>query len=284
MVRRSAEGAPAPHVRAADPAASTRKRKAVAPARPARTAKAPNSRKAEPAGGPARPPKAAEQGPSARKAILDAAVAALEDKGESTIRVSQIAAKARVALGLIYYHFNDREGLVSAAQIERLRRARSDDMTLMDAAVRLYDNPEHFTTMIARILSSAISTDRAAERLDRVAILGASKGRPALTADLARSQQAITDRFTSIIEVAKGRGIIADDVDARSFAIFVQAFGLGLILADIDEKPVDRRALAMVFLRSLGGLAGRAATGPSAAASPAGARRASGRETPRRPR
>lgn len=197
---------------------------------------------------------------SARKAILDATVEALEHKGESTIRISEIARKAGVAVGLIYYHFADREGLVSAAQIERMLRTPVDDVNLLDATVRLTDDPGQFASMIARILCTAISADRAAQRLDRVAILGASKGRPAFTASLGRAISAQTDRLAEIVAASRDRGMVDPAVDVRAFAILVQAMSIGLVIADLDEKPTDRRRLLDVFLRSLVGFAGPAAS------------------------
>lgn len=197
---------------------------------------------------------------SARRAILDAAVEALEHRGESTIRISQIARKAGVAVGLIYYHFSDREGLVSAAQIERMLRTPSDDVNLLDAAVRLADEPEQFAKMIARIVCAAIARDRAAMRLDRVAILGASKGRPTFTASLARALSSQTDRLASIVAAAKERGMVDPSVDARAFAILVQALSVGMVVADLDETPTPRRLVLDVFLRSLVGFMGPAAT------------------------
>jgi len=210
--------------------------------------------------------------PSARKSILDAAVDALEHHGESTIRISEIARRAGVAVGLIYYHFSDREGLVSAAQIERMLRTPSDDVNLLEAAVRLTDDPDQFARMLKKIVGDAIGPERAALRLDRVAILGASKGRPDFTTSLSRAITAQTDRLAAIIARTQDRGIIHPAVDARSMAILVQSFSVGLVIADLDEKAIDPRRLLDVFLLAIGGLAGPAAT--KAPGKPAAGRRA----------
>lgn len=196
---------------------------------------------------------------SARRAILDAAVEALEHRGESTIRISQIARKAGVAVGLIYYHFNDREGLVSAAQVERLLRAPADDVNLLEATVRLTDDPQQFVAMIARILCAGMAPERANVRLDRVSILGASKGRPAFTESIGRTLSAQADRLAAIVDEAKARGMVDPAVDARAFAVLVQAMSVGLVVADLDATPTDRRHLLDTYLRALVGFAGPAA-------------------------
>lgn len=221
---------------------------------------------------------------SARKAILDAAVAALEHHGESTIRISEIARRAGVAVGLIYYHFADREGLVSAAQIERMIRTPADDVNLLEAAVRLTDDPGQFARMLTRIVGDAMASERAPVRLDRVAILGASKGRPGFTATLSRAIAAQTDRLAAIIGQSQVRGMIHPSVDARSMAILVQAFSVGLVIADLDEKPVDRAKLLDVFMLAIGGLGGPTSAKTPAKRSPSSRRGRPAANAPRRRR
>jgi AcrR family transcriptional regulator len=49
-----------------------------------------------------------------RRAILDAAIAVIARRGVRGLRVEQVAAEARVAVSLIYYYFDNRNGLVRA--------------------------------------------------------------------------------------------------------------------------------------------------------------------------
>ena len=50
-----------------------------------------------------------------RTAILEAASRAIARRGVRGLRVEEIAQEAGVSLGLIYYHFNDRAGLLRSA-------------------------------------------------------------------------------------------------------------------------------------------------------------------------
>lgn len=63
-------------------------------------------------------PAASRTGPAAankREAILDACIAAIASRGVRGLRVNTVAADAGVSTGLLYYHFTDRDGLLSAA-------------------------------------------------------------------------------------------------------------------------------------------------------------------------
>jgi AcrR family transcriptional regulator len=61
------------------------------------------------------PPRPDDSAPSKREAILEACVAAIASRGVRGLRVNTVAADAGVSTGLLYYHFTDREGLLSAA-------------------------------------------------------------------------------------------------------------------------------------------------------------------------
>ena len=77
----------------------------------------------------------AARDPAATKAaILAATLEYLDEVGESGIRVAAVASRAGVTTGAIYGHFNSREGLLAAAQLEYLRGQLSFIRTDFDAA------------------------------------------------------------------------------------------------------------------------------------------------------
>ncbi len=68
-----------------------------------------------------------------RSALLEAAIKVIARRGVRGLRVEQVAAEAGVAVSLIYYYFDNRNGLVRAtlehaneraATVARPRRAR----------------------------------------------------------------------------------------------------------------------------------------------------------------
>jgi len=98
--------------------------------------------------------------------------------------------------------------------------------------------------------------ERANVRLDRVAILGAFNSRTASTESIGRTLSAQADRLAAIITEAKARGMVDPAVDARAFAVLVQAMSVGLVVADLDATPSDRSRLLDTYMRALVGFAG----------------------------
>lgn len=70
-----------------------------------------------------------------RSALLDAAIAAIADRGYDAVRLRDVAASCGVTTGMIQYHFDTRDALLSAAfervafkQVESWRRAVHNEM------------------------------------------------------------------------------------------------------------------------------------------------------------
>ena len=73
----------------------------------------------------AQAPAGDQAAPSKREAILEACIAAIASRGVRGLRVNTVAADAGVSTGLLYYHFTDRDGLLSAAFDHVNSRARA---------------------------------------------------------------------------------------------------------------------------------------------------------------
>jgi AcrR family transcriptional regulator len=74
-----------------------------------------------------------------RSAILDAAIAVIARRGVRGLRVEQVAAEAGVATSLLYYYFDNRNGLVRATldhANERAERTSHEGVTGREAVER----------------------------------------------------------------------------------------------------------------------------------------------------
>lgn len=76
-------------------------------------------------------PRPEESAPSKREAILEACLAAIASRGVRGLRVNTVAADAGVSTGLLYYHFTDRDGLLSAA-FDHINRRQGTSRSMGD--------------------------------------------------------------------------------------------------------------------------------------------------------
>src|SRR5258706_1469302 len=86
--------------------------------------------------------------------LLQATIEAIDVGGEAAVRVQEIADTAGVQIPILYRRFGSREGLIQAAQIERLSRALGREMEELAAAMDTVATADQFRALIDAILAS----------------------------------------------------------------------------------------------------------------------------------
>lgn len=194
-----------------------------------------------------------------RERLLAAAVAHLDTRGEAGLRVTDIAAEAEVAIGLIRHHFGSRDGLVAAAQQRRVEGATREDLEGGRALLTQVADNEALLTRLAELTRAVIDRDRADIRLARFAAIATAHGRPEARESIGATLGELLDDLSVLIMEAQLRGLVRRDLDARAVATFLQAYSLGLIVHDLDPKEPDAAKLTDVIVTAV-----RAILGPPA--------------------
>lgn len=192
---------------------------------------------------------------SAKEAILAVTIDIISSSGEAGVRLATVAERAGVAIGLISYHFGDRDGLVQAAQLVRYRRRPQLDVDGVEAIVARATTRDELIGLLRALTTQSLSAVLSeGSRLQRASILGSSLGRPDLYAALGNLQAELTDQYEAMIRMLIERGVVRADLDARAVAVFVQAYAFGFVLGEIDPRCPDVEALADVVTASLEGI------------------------------
>jgi hypothetical protein len=109
---------------------------------------------------------------------------------------------------------------------------------------------EHGTALTDEVVGSA----RAAFRMERVTVMAASFGRHDLTERLQEATRDVTDGLERVIALAQRVGFVRADLDSRAVALAVQAYAIGLVIADLDPARPDDDRLAEVIEAFLDGV------------------------------
>jgi len=184
---------------------------------------------------------------SARDTILALAVEMIDADGEAALRMADIAERAGVAVALISHHFGSREGLVSEAQLFRFRRQPFLDAARIEAAVMAIDDVDSFRGLLHELTRDVVGLQRSVLRMERVTEIAATHGRPELRGKLMDANREVTDSIQHAVALAQRVGFVRRDLDARALALFVQAYAMGFVLADLDPNRPDDEALATVI-------------------------------------
>ena len=191
-----------------------------------------------------------------RDRVLGVVLELLEAGGESAVRIDDVRDRSGVSIGSIYHHFGDRDGLIVAAQVRRFARFAEAEIAALSDIVQRSRDAAQFRRALRQLTLHTSSQIRVVERWARVAVLASTVGRPELAAEVRAIQTRLTDEFQAHVAQGQARGFFRDDLDARALALFVEAYSLGLVLNELDERPVSEKDWEKVVWSVLDGLIG----------------------------
>jgi AcrR family transcriptional regulator len=170
--------------------------------------------------------------------MLEVAISAIDEKGESGVRVNDIATEVGVAITSLYHYFGSRDGLVVAAQTERYIRSLGSENESIAKALNVCEDREHFRDLLLELHRRVNDVSRAPYRLTRVSVLGSTLGRPDLAAAVGKAQDEFTQSFSGFLAVAKERGWTRPDLDPVGASAWSIGQILGRVIIEIGESSV----------------------------------------------
>lgn len=176
-----------------------------------------------------------------REAVLAAALALLRERGASRLTTKEVAARAGVSEGSVFYHFGDRSGLLTAVIEQRLGSLRG--ITVDEADGDLRAALGRFSTGVESFLDGAIVAMIAAQsdaelRTGMAAFLGERDLGPH------RGVQAVAQ----YLREQQARGAVRTDVDPEAVAF--------LLIGSLFMRAGQRQMITEGYGADLPGTAG----------------------------
>lgn len=137
--------------------------------------------------------------PDGRRRILDATRRRLDNGSEASLRLTDIATEADVAIGLISHHFGNRDGLVAVAQAEIYEELALRDFVAIETAIETARDRDDLRRRINDLTREVLARGPAAGRLARTAAIGAAHGRPELRETVAEITTRLLDTAAEVI-------------------------------------------------------------------------------------
>lgn len=190
-----------------------------------------------------------ERATTTARIVLEAAIDHIEHGGEQSVRISDISRSTGVSYGSVYHHFGDRNGLIRAAQLERLRRQPGVDIDAFRHALSPEQELGDFLHGLAAICRNIASPDRADVRLLRASLVAAAKHDDVLDNEIVSMESQVMNDLIDVIDRAKELGIADPLLDSRALAAYLSAVSFGLVLLEANDEQPDTNALAEVIFR-----------------------------------
>jgi AcrR family transcriptional regulator len=182
-----------------------------------------------------------ERHPTEQK-ILDEAIRIIEANGEAGLRVHDIEVAVEVTPPSIYHFFGSREGLVSAAQAERLVRSFAEFNALSESILRGVSSRAELRDAFLNILTMIYDPSRSLARQQRLFALGSVEGRPELAVVLGEAARSFLRQLSERLQVFKDIGWTRPDLDLEAFIQWLAGQILGRIYIEIGCEPAPNPA------------------------------------------
>lgn len=162
-----------------------------------------------------------------RGELIDAALEIILHKGVDALRIEDVCEQVGVTKGSLYWHFNDREGLIRAALLEQLYRISEEQLAAMSGAIDSASSTDDYLAKIVGAFVNPFDPDEVEQRWKRIEVIVASRHDPVLSnmmSDVQRRQQKF---MTDAMEKAAERGLLRKDADPKAVAAVLTAVSLG---------------------------------------------------------
>ena len=161
--------------------------------------------------------------------ILAEARKIVEERGEAGLRVAELAKRCDVAVGLLYHYFSDRMAIISAVrETQFVARVESDIQNLKQYSTT--GNNADIVDIIVNQFADPRADERNKYRLERMEVLVAASRNPELLEKLKTVESRFTHEILETIRNAKKSGLVAEHVDEKSLAFFLEVITLGVNL------------------------------------------------------
>jgi AcrR family transcriptional regulator len=187
--------------------------------------------------------------------VVKAAVELLDEGGEQDFRVAVVSERTGVSVGSLYHHFGNRDGLIKAARAHEFLSSSfpSDGAAIAEIAASSSTAAE-FLDRLTAIIRDVHSADRAPRRLRLIELIGSSVSRPDLFETVRHLQSDVMRQGEDVADIFLKKGWVKDGISARSLVSFILALGIGRVVIDLDEDPVDPEEWVRVVRFAMEGL------------------------------
>ncbi len=173
--------------------------------------------------------------PGTRERLLEATIAVIDGHGEVAVKVDAIADEAGITKPSLYHFFGDREGLIIAAQAERLRRSvRFGLPELIDTARACVTKAEYVQLIKDAVVGFGTPAGRQRRRA-RLEVFGSAISRPALQDVVNHVMIEISRDLAVLFEIGRDRGWVNEGIPFTSIAVWWHGTLVGRYL--VENNP-----------------------------------------------
>ena len=168
-----------------------------------------------------------------KEKLIATMVALMDEHALSTIQVDDVLRESSISKGSLYHHFENFEDLTEAALTTRFATSVDLSIQLVGSAIADAKDADEFVEKMIQITTFTQGPERAKFRLERARVIGLSVNSPNLRRALELEQDRLTDAMADVVREGQEKGWVSKAFDAKTIAVFMQAYTLGRVIDDV---------------------------------------------------
>jgi AcrR family transcriptional regulator len=171
-----------------------------------------------------------------KEKLIETMISLMDEHALASILVDDVLRESNISKGSLYHHFENFDDLVEAALIARFAAGVDSSIYLVSEAVNGAKSSEELLEKIVLVTSATQVRTRSKFRLERARVIGLSVNSPKLLESLEREQYRLTTAMADIVREGQEKGWVSKVFDAKTIAVFIQAYTLGRVIDDVAGK------------------------------------------------
>jgi AcrR family transcriptional regulator len=155
------------------------------------------------------------------------------------ITAAMVLERAGASKSSMYHFFEDFSDLLEETYLVRFGETVRVSIIVIEKIIANSTTKEEFFAALDRLTASTQARENASLRFRRARKLGRAEKNENFRISLGALQQQLTDSLTLAFEQAQEKGFLNKDFEARTGAVFIQAYTLGRIVDDITETHMN---------------------------------------------
>ena len=155
------------------------------------------------------------------------------------ISAAMILERAGASKSSMYHFFEDFSDLLEQTFLVRFDKEVRVSIVVIEKIIARSTTKEEFFASLDRLTASTQDRALASLRFSRARELARSERNEKFQKSLGKLQQQLTDSLTDAFQTAQDKGFLNKDFEARTGAVFIQAYTLGRIVDDITETHMN---------------------------------------------